>query len=142
MKRFNIGYLYIVLCASIFSFVEVALKATSGMFHPMQITVLRFLIGGAVLLPVALGVMRRRGERFTRADAGFFTLLGFLFVCVAMTFYQLAVGYAPAAVVAVLFSCNPIFITLLAGVILREPIRGNHVLSPKRYAVLSPLHTN
>ena len=57
MKRFNIGYLYIVLCASIFSFVEVALKATSGMFHPMQITVLRFLIGGAVLLPVALGVM-------------------------------------------------------------------------------------
>lgn len=129
MKRINIGYLYIVLCAMIFSFVEVALKFTGGMFHPMQITVLRFLIGGAVLLPFALRSMRAHGARFTRADTGFFVVLGFLFVCVAMTFYQLAVVYAPASVVAVLFSCNPIFITVLAGLILREPIRGNHVLA-------------
>lgn len=145
MKRFNIGYLYIVLCATIFSFVEVALKATAGMFHPMQITVLRFLIGGTVLLPVALRVMRKRGARFTASDAGFFALLGFLFVCIAMTFYQLAVVYAPAAVVAVLFSCNPIFITVLAGLLLREPIRANHVaaLCLEAAAVLlivDPLH--
>lgn len=145
MKRFNIGYLYIVLCATIFSFVEVALKATAGMFHPMQITVLRFIIGGAVLLPVALRVMRRRGARFTAADAGFFALLGALFVCVAMTFYQLAVVHAPASVVAVLFSCNPIFITVLAGLLLREPVRANHVaaLCLEAVAVLlivDPLH--
>lgn len=127
MKRFNIGYLYIVLCALTFSFVEVALKFTGGMFHPMQITVLRFLIGGAVLLPFALRSMRDHGATFKRSDAGFFALLGLLFVCVAMTFYQLSVGYAPASVVAVLFSCNPIFITVLAGLILREPIHRNHV---------------
>lgn len=145
MKRFNIGYLYIVLCATIFSFVEVALKFTAGMFHPMQITVLRFLIGGAVLLPVALRVMRRRNARFTAADAGFFALLGFLFVCIAMTFYQLAVVHAPASVVAVLFSCNPIFITVLAGLLLREPIRANHVLALCMEAlavllIIDPLH--
>ncbi len=129
MKRFNIGYVYIVLCAAIFSAVEVVLKHTAGMFHPMQITVLRFLIGGAVLLPFALFSMRAHGARFTKADAGFFALLGFLFVCVAMTLYQMAVVYAPASVVAVLFSCNPIFITVLAGLLLREPIRRNHVLA-------------
>ena len=129
MKKLNVGYLYIVLCALIFSFVEVALKATAGMFHPMQVTVLRFLVGGAVLLPVAFRVMKRRGARFTRQDAGFFALLGFLFVCVAMSFYQLAVVYAPAAVVAVLFSCNPIFITVLAGLPLREPVYKNDVLA-------------
>ncbi len=145
MRKFNVGYLYIVLCAMIFSFVEVALKFTGGMFHPMQVTVLRFLIGGTVLLPFALRSMRAHGARFTRADAGFFVLLGFLFVCIAMTFYQLAVVHAPASVVAVLFSCNPIFITVLAGLILREPIRKNHVLALCLEAVavliiIDPLH--
>lgn len=145
MKKLNPGYLYVVLCALIFSFVEVALKHTAGMFHPMQITVLRFLIGGAVLLPFARRVMRKRNTVFTRADTGFFALLGGLFVCVAMSFYQLAVVYAPAAVVAVLFSCNPIFITVLAGWMLREPIRKNHILALCLEAVavlliVDPLH--
>ena len=145
MKKVNPGYVYVVLCALIFSFVEVALKHTAGMFHPMQITVLRFLIGGAVLLPFALRVMRARGAVFTRGDAVFFALLGFLFVCVAMSFYQLAVIYAPASVVAVLFSCNPVFITVLAGFMLREPIRKNHILALCLEAVavlliIDPLH--
>ncbi len=129
MKKINSGYVYIVLCALIFSFVEVVLKHTAGMFHPMQITVLRFLIGGAVLLPFARRVMRARGASFTRGDAGFFALLGFLFVAVAMSLYQLAVVYAPASIVAVLFSCNPVFITVLAGLLLHEPVRKNHVLA-------------
>lgn len=145
MKTFNPGYLYIVLCALIFSAVEVVLKYTAGMFHPMQITVLRFLIGGVVLLPFALRAIRERKARFTRSDVRFFTALGFLFVCVAMSFYQLAVVYAPASVVAVLFSCNPIFITLLAGSILSEPIRKNHVLALALEAIavlliVDPLH--
>ena len=99
MKKCNAGYVYIVLCATIFSFVEVVLKLTAGMFHPMQITALRFLIGGAVLLPFALRSMRARGARFTKRDAVFFALLGFLFVCVAMSIYQLGVVYAPASAV-------------------------------------------
>ena len=129
MKKFNVGYLYILLCALIFSFVEVALKATTGMFHPMQITVLRFLVGGAVLQPFAQRGMKARGARFTRDDAKFFAGLGFLFVVVAMMAYQMAVLHTQASVVAVLFSCNPIFITLLAGPILHEPIKKNHVLA-------------
>ncbi len=146
MKKFNPGYVYIVLCALIFSIVEVVLKQTSGMFHPLQITVLRFLIGGVVLLPFALRSMRAHGARFERADAGFFALLGLLFVCVAMTFYQLAVVYTQAAAVAVLFSCNPIFITVLAGLLLSEPIRKNHVLALCLETVgvlliVDPLHT-
>ena len=123
------GYLYIVLCALIFSFMEVALKLTGGIFRPMQITALRFLIGGSVLLPFAIRSVKRHGAHFTRADAGFFALLGFLFVCVAMTCYQLAVASTQASVVAVLFSCNPIFITILAGWHLREPVHKNHILA-------------
>lgn len=145
MKKFNVGYVYIILCATIFSFMEVLLKFTSGLFFPMQITVLRFLLGGTVLLPFALRSIRAHGARFTRRDAGFFALLGFLFVCIAMTLYQMAVMRAPASVVAVLFSCNPIFITVLAGLILREPIRRNHILAlcleiVAVFIIVDPLH--
>ena len=145
MKKFNVGYVYIVLCATIFSFMEVVLKFTSGLFYPMQITMLRFLLGGTVLLPFALRSIRAHGARFTRRDAGFFALLGFLFVCIAMTFYQMAVVRAPASVVAVLFSCNPIFITVLAGMILKEPVRKNHILALcleilAVFIIVDPLH--
>jgi drug/metabolite transporter (DMT)-like permease len=73
--------------------------------------------------------MHARGTRITRGDVGFFALLGFLFVCVSMSVYQLALLYTPASVVAILFSCNPVFITVLAGLILREPSLKNHVLA-------------
>ena len=54
MKRSCSGYIYIVLCAVIFSTMEVMLKAVHGLFAPMQITVLRFLVGGLLLIPFAL----------------------------------------------------------------------------------------
>ena len=127
MKKFNVGYIYIILCALIFSFVEVALKRTTGMFHPLQITVLRFCVGGIVLLPLARRSIRSRGTALTARDFGFFAALGFLFVCVAMMIYQLALVYTQASVVAVLFSSNPLFITILAHFLLGEEIRKNHI---------------
>ena len=147
MKKINFGYIYILLCALIFSFVEVALKRTTGMFHPMQITVLRFLIGGTVLLPLARRSIRSRGTALSARDLGFFAALGFLFVCVAMMVYQLALLYTQASVVAVLFSSNPLFITILAHLLLGEDIRKNHVaaLCLEILAILiivDPLHAS
>lgn len=46
MNRSRSGYVYIVLCAVIFSTMEVMLKTVHGVFAPMQITCLRFLVGG------------------------------------------------------------------------------------------------
>ena len=145
MKKFNVGYVYIILCALIFSFVEVALKRTTGMFHPLQITVLRFLIGGVVLLPLALRSVRKHGATLTARDWGFFAALGFLFVCVAMMVYQLALVYTQASVVAVLFSSNPLFITILAHLILGEDIRKNHIVAlclevVAIFIIVDPLH--
>ena len=53
-KDEKIGYVCIVLTAFIFSTMEIALKLTAGVFEPMQITMLRFLVGGVLLIPVAL----------------------------------------------------------------------------------------
>ena len=114
MKRSYSGYLYIVLCAVIFSTMEVMLKTVHGVFAPMQITCLRFLIGGLLLVPFALRSMKKKGAAFTRADVGFFALTGFLCVEFSMVLYQMAVTYTKASVVAIIFSCNPIFVTMLA----------------------------
>lgn len=147
MKKSYSGYIYIILCALIFSVVEVVLKAVAGIFHPLQITYLRFLMGGAVLFPFARRSMRAHGARFGKAEFRFFALLGFLFVCIAMTVYQMAVTYTKASVVAVLFSCNPIFVTVLAHLILREPIRKNHIIALclevlAVMIIIDPLHTS
>ena len=104
MKRSYSGYLYIVLCAVIFSTMEVMLKTVHGVFAPMQITCLRFLIGGLLLVPFALRSMKKKGAAFTRADAGFFALTGFLCVAFSMVLYQMAVTYTKASVVAIIFS--------------------------------------
>ena len=106
MKRSYFGYLYIVLCAVIFSTMEVMLKTVHGVFAPMQITCLRFLIGGILLIPFALRSMEKKGAAFTRADAGFFALTGFLCVAFSMVLYQMAVTYTKASVVAIIFSCG------------------------------------
>lgn len=147
MKHSRSGYVYIVLCAVIFSTMEVMLKTVHGVFAPMQITVLRFLVGGILLIPFALRSMKKKGARFTRADFGFFALTGFLCVAFSMVLYQMAVTYTKASVVAVIFSCNPIFVTVLAWLILHETIHRNHILALALellavVIIIDPLHAS
>ena len=64
-----------------------------------------------------------------------------------MVLYQMAVTYTKASVVAIIFSCNPIFVTVLAYFLLREEIHRNHLiaLALELLAVLiiiDPLHAS
>ena len=145
MKRSCSGYVYIVLCAVIFSTMEVMLKTVHGVFAPMQITCLRFLIGSILLIPFALRSMKKKGASITRADLGFFALTGFLCVAFSMVLYQMAVTHTKASVVAVIFSCNPIFVTVLAYLLLHEQIRRNHIVALALellavFIIIDPLH--
>ena len=108
MNRSRSGYIFIVLCAVIFSTMEVMLKTVHGVFAPMQITCLRFLVGGVLLIPFAMRSIRKKNAVLTRKDLGFFACAGFLCVVIAMSLYQMSVTYTRASIVAVIFSCNPI----------------------------------
>ena len=127
--EFWLGCLYIALAAVIFSTMEVLLKlpAVAGAFHPMQITMERFLVGGLCLLPLALRALKKLGRRLTRRDLAFFALTGFLNIPLGMVLYQLAITHGQANVVAVIFSGNPIFVTLLAFLMLSEDIHWNNL---------------
>lgn len=123
------GFIYIILSAVIFSTMEVMLKTVAGVFAPMQITVLRFAVGGILLIPFALRSIKAKGASLSRSDIGFFALSGFLCVSFSMVLYQMAVTYTKASVVAVIFSCNPIFVTVLAHLILKEDIRRRQIIA-------------
>lgn len=121
------GYLYIAITTILFSSMEIALKLVAGQFHPIQMTFSRFLAGGLILIPLAVRTLKKRKETLDAGALRSFALLGFLGIAVSMTFYQLSVASIKASVVAVLFSSNPLFVTLFAYLILGEAISGNQI---------------
>ena len=58
MKR---GYLYILITTLLFSSMEVALKCIAGQLNPIQLNFSRFLVGGLVLVPLAVRELKKRG---------------------------------------------------------------------------------
>ena len=147
MNRSRSGYIFIVLCAVIFSTMEVMLKTVHGVFAPMQITCLRFLVGGVLLIPFAMRSIRKKNAVLTRKDLGFFACAGFLCVVIAMSLYQMSVTYTRASIVAVIFSCNPIFVTMLAHFLLHEEIHKNHVIAlilelTAALIIIDPIHSS
>ncbi len=126
------GYLCIAFTTLMFSLMEIALKFISGDLNPIQITFSRFLFGGIVLTPFALNKLNKlkaQGIYMERRDVCYFAFLGFVGMVVSMSLYQLSILYANASVVAVLFSSNPLFVLVLAYLILREPIRVRNVVA-------------
>lgn len=147
MNRSRSGYIFIVLCAVIFSTMEVMLKTVHGVFAPMQITCLRFLVGGVLLIPFAVRSIRKKNAVLTRKDLGFFACAGFLCVVIAMSLYQMSVTYTRASIVAVIFSCNPIFVTMLAHLLLHEEIHKNHIIAlilelTAALIIIDPIHAS
>lgn len=130
-RNFALGCVCIAMATLIFSSMEVVLKhpALSGAFHPLQITMERFLVGGLCLIPVAAHTLKKKGVSLTGHDLAYFAMTGFLNVCLGMVLFQLAVTFGQANVVAVIFSGNPIFVTVLAAIILHETIRWNNILA-------------
>lgn len=129
MRKKAAGYFFIFLSALIFSTTELTLKSVSGAFAPLQLTAFRFLIGGICLIPFALSSLKGKGRRLHAADLGFFWLMGFLFVVLSMVVYQMAILRTKASAVAVLFSCNALFATLLAAVFLKEKLKRKHFIA-------------
>ena len=125
MKR---GYLYILITTLLFSSMEVALKCIAGQLNPIQLNFSRFLVGGLVLVPLAVRELKKRRLSLDGKALGTFALLGLMGIAVSMSLYQLAVARVQASVVGVLFSSNPVFVTLFAFLLLREKISKNQIL--------------
>lgn len=123
------GYIYIVMAAVIFSTMEIAGKMVSSQINPFELTFIRFLIGGFIILPFALKDIKDKNIKLNKNDLCYFTLTAFLCVVVSMSFFQLAVVYTKASVVAIVFSTNPIFTIPIACLVLKEKFTKKTALS-------------
>lgn len=99
---------------------EVALKTGGANLDSLQLTCLRFLLGGLVLLPPAVFECRKSGYRLSARDLGWVTLLGVMCIPVSMLAFQIGVLNCNAATAAPIFCTNPLFTMLIAHFLLGQ----------------------
>ena len=105
-----VDYVYILITTLLFSSMEVAIKYTHGMFHPIQLNFIRFFVGGLILMPLAIKKLRKNNYILNTSDYIKFAILGFVQIVV------------PAYTSAIIFSCNTFFSIVFAYLILKEKI--------------------
>ena len=114
----------IVLTAFLFSTMEIALKIGGGNFDSLQLTFLRFLIGGIVLAPFAIKEYRGRylaaGQKLVWRDFTWLALLGIMCIPISMLCFQLGVERCNAATAAAIMCLNPMFTMLIAHIFTTE----------------------
>ena len=113
--------LFIIITAFCFGTMEVALKLGGASFAPLQMNFLRFLMGGLILLPLALRDKKARNLTLDRHDWAYLALLGLVGVCLSMSCFQIGVMNLNANTASVMISSNPVFTMLFAYVIIGEP---------------------
>ena len=108
------AYFFVVMTAILFGTMEVACKAAGSRFDPFQLTFLRFAIGGIVLLPFAIGELKKNNVKLTAGDFLKLTGVGTLGIPLSMVFFQIGVINSNAATASVLICINPMFTMIFA----------------------------
>ena len=112
--------IYVCLTAFFFGTMEVALKVAGGSLDPIQMTFLRFLIGGLVLAPLGWSDLRKRGAKLTGGDVLWLAAVGIMGVSISMLAFQYAVGYCNAATASSIICLNPLFTMFIAHLFTSE----------------------
>ena len=105
---------FIIISALIFATMEVALKMAGAALDPFQMTFIRFLIGGIILLPLGIAELRKKQLKLNLRQFLYLFLLGIICVPLSMILFQFGVMNSNAATSAVLFCVNPIFTAIFA----------------------------
>lgn len=120
--------LFILITAFCFGTMEVALKLGGSSFSALQLTFLRFLIGGIFLLPFALRDLKKRQIRLNPGDVIYLLILALIGICISMTAFQMGVMSSNANTASVIISMNPVFTMVFAYFIIGEPFTKRKAL--------------
>jgi len=119
MKTKN-GTVFILLTALAFGTMEISLKIAGNSFSAFQLTFLRFLIGGILLLPLALGYLKQHSIHLTGSDWLYLLVLGLINICFSMVLFQIGVSMSNAGTAAIIFSVNPVFTMIFSHFIVND----------------------
>lgn len=106
--------LFIFLTAFLFGTMEVVLKLAGSGLDSFQLTFLRFIIGGILLLPFALKEISKNQTKLGIKDFGYLLYLGIICIPVSMLFFQLGVMHSNASTASVIMCINPMFTMIFA----------------------------
>ena len=118
----NKAYYFVVLTALMFSTMEVACKVAGNDLDPFQLTFLRFVIGGLVLLPFGVSEMKKKEIKLTGKDLLKLLGVGTIGIPVSMVLFQVGIMNCNASSAAVMFSINPLFTMVCAHLLTSEKI--------------------
>jgi drug/metabolite transporter (DMT)-like permease len=110
------GYILLGITILIFSTLEVVTSTIKGIISPLQLTFIRFFVGGLILLPFAIV----KKDKLYKKDWLFFIGLGVLNIFISMGALQLSIHMGKASTAAILISSNPIFVMFFSALILKE----------------------
>ncbi len=116
----KLNFIWVVFTALAFGSMEVSIKLAGAAFTPLQLTFLRFLIGGLVLLPFAQADLKKRQVRLTASDWRYLLLLGVVGVCFSMSLFNVGVSITNANLSAMIISSSPVFTMIFAAWMLGE----------------------
>lgn len=114
------GTICILITAFAFGTMEISLKIAAGAFTSFQLTFLRFMIGGLMLLPFAIVETRRRKLKLTGGDFVYLLMLGVINICISMVLFQIGVQMSNAGLAAIVMSSNPVFTMIFSHFIVHD----------------------
>lgn len=107
---------YICLTAFLFGTMEVALKIAGSSFDPLQLTFLRFFIGGVILAPFGIRELKVNNVKLDARLLGWIVLVGIMGIPISMLAFQIGVSNCNASTAASLICLNPLFTIAIAHV--------------------------
>lgn len=121
-----------MVSALMFGTMEIALKIGGTKLDPVQMTFLRFFIGGLVLAPFAVREtkeqMRKKhaalADIISKQDMAWMFLVGVMGISISMLCFQLGVERCNAATAAGLICTNPLFTMIIAHLFTPEKMNG------------------
>lgn len=126
----KLSYLCICITAFVFSLMEITLKISSRStvgLNGIQISFWRFFIAAVCFAPFIINQIRKYHIKFTLKDWQFFFTTGFVFIVFCMSLYQISCKLEPAAIAAIIFSCNPVFVLLFSKIILKKHFSSQEI---------------
>ncbi len=121
--------LCMVAAALLFCLTEICMKKINGDLNGIQVNATRYFLAGLCLLPWSRKQLAARHTRITGAQQKACFLLGFVGITIVGPLYQMAAVALGASHTAVIFSSTPLFITVLAALLLGTPITRNEIIA-------------
>lgn len=123
----RIGYLYLVVTCFIWGSVYIASKYALASMGPLSVLCFRYVVAG-VCLSILLK-LRRTKRPIQRGDWKYIWIVGGLGYFVSITFQLVGTKLLDASLASLINGMNPITISILAAIFLKERIQKKHVVS-------------